>query len=183
MVIEGPPDYVRGYLCGFVQGRAQQADLQFADQIDVEDGGLLERLAAKIGLEHALTHVIVDAETAKLVAAALAAEGEHRLRLHSERSIVVAAFDYRYAVFNREQAEAVTKALQSHGPDITLVDHEEKRREDPEAEEVELYTAAHDFELKGHGRAVGPLDQIIALRRELKGIEQAEVKRIELTFA
>ncbi|MHA1567978.1 MAG: hypothetical protein ACTSXZ_00790 [Alphaproteobacteria bacterium] len=183
LVIEGPADYVRGYIRGFMHARGPRAEVVFSDEIGLRDDGPVQKIKEALHLSREITHVIVDEETAALVREGInGGKTETGLTIHSDRVIDSAEFTYSFEVFSREHGTLILKALQDPPAGIALDSHEHVLREDPNAKGVELYSPAHDYELKGKGKAMGPLDKIVWLYKELASFDQVDVEPINLIF-
>lgn len=183
MVIEGPADYVRGYIRGFVQAKGPQARVFFDDEVGLREDGLVQKIKETLHLAREVTHLVVDQETADLARQAIGEEQESQLVIRSDRVIEQASFDYEIEIFNRELGQALFKAFEERPQDIVLDQHELNIEEDPAAKGVELYSPAHDYIMKGKGHAAGQLGKIIWLYKELASYDQVDVGSIHLTFA
>lgn len=180
LAIEGSGDYLQGYLDGFIAARGARAEVIYTDQAGFADEGALQKIKQALGLGADIHHVIVDAETVALVREALTLPAA-RLKIHSEREIESAYFDYSFAIFNPEIGQRLLAALQRLPEGVRLIGHRQNVEVDPDAKGAELYSPTHDFELKGGGRAEGAVDKIVHLYQELLGFEQAEIESIHVT--
>jgi len=183
MVIEGPELYVRGYLRGWVDARGERAEVIFSDEIGINDDDIVQKVKEALHLSRHYEHLLADAETAELVAEAIAGEQYEKLNLHSNRPIERGEFTYEFQVYNREHGELVQRTFDELPEGIVLEKHNMKLKENPDAKGVEMYSPAHDYELKGAGKASGPIGKIIWLHKALASFDQVDAGEITLIFA
>lgn len=182
MIIEGPEEYACGYIRGFVAARGERAEVIFNDEVGIDDDDIVQKIKEVLRLSREVTHVVVDAETADLVREAIASTRDVPLSIRSERTVARAEFEYTFDVFNREHGDLIIKAFNDLPTGIALLEHELNVKEDPSAHGKELYSPAHEFSVKGQGKAEGPIDKIIWLYKELTSVEQLTAEDITLVF-
>lgn len=182
LVIEGPEEYGRGYIAGFVAARGGQGELFFDDEADFADDGMLHKIKEALHLTRQVFHCYLDASTAALVREAIGGATSRNLSIRQERIIQEASMAYELRMFNRELARKVFALLTEPPQGVRLVGHQAEGRVDPDAKGAELFTPTHDFEIKASGTAVGPLDKIVRMYKELASYEQVKVDPIQLTY-
>jgi hypothetical protein len=182
LLIEGPSDFARGYVRGFVAARGSDAELIFDDEAGFADDGILQRLKEALHLSKELTHCVVDEATAELVREAVNDLDEKDLDIKSDRKIAGASFEYSFAIFNSESGENLLKGFADLPTGVALEGHEQEKTVDPDAKGTEIYAPTHAYELKGHGKAVGPIDKIVWLKKQLDSFDQVEVAPIYVTY-
>ena len=182
LVIEGPEEYTRGFIRGFVGACGPHAEVFFNDEIGLAGDSLVQSIKEKLGLARQVTHVVADDETTKLVREAVAAEPEHKMAIHSERQIDSASMHFKFHVYNGELGGRLKQGVNHPAAEVAMSDVVLHETVDPKAKGVELYTPAHDYELTGQATAAGPLDKIIKLYQELSSIEQLVIEPIRLKY-
>ncbi|HPQ69239.1 MAG TPA: hypothetical protein PKW95_08915 [bacterium] len=182
MIIEGPEEYARGYIRGFVAARGSHAEVIFDDEVGIDEDDIVQKIKEALHLTREVTHAMVDAETAALVREAITTAQDVPLTVRSERTIDHARFEYKFGVYNREQGDLIINAFKDLPTGITLVDHDLHVKEDPSAHGKELYSPAHEYSVTGQGAAEGPIDKIIWLYKELTSVEQLTAEDITLVF-
>jgi len=182
MIIEGPEEYARGYVRGFVAARGSHAEVIFDDEVGIDVDDIVQKITGALGLSRKVVHSIVDADTAALVREAIGSARDVPLNVRSERTIDRARFEYKFEIFNREQGELVVKAFKNLPTGVALIGHDLHVKEDPSARGQELYSPAHEYSVTGHGAAEGPIDKIIWLYKELTSVEQLTAENITLAF-
>lgn len=183
LIIEGPDDFTRGFVTGFVAARGPKAEVVFDDEAGLADDGLLQKVKEALHLSREVTHCIVDEQTAVLVREAIGAAEEARLSIHSDRVITGGSFAYEFEVFNRDNGAKFLRRVSDLPQGVTLEEHEQEIKEVPEAHGPELFAPEHEYTLVGKGRAVGPIDKIIWLYKEFDSISQVHVESIHVRYA
>jgi len=182
LVIEGPEEYARGYINGFVAARGGKGELIFDDEAGFADDGILQKIKEALHLTRQSTHCYIDEHTAALVREAIGGEAEHRLSIRHDRVIREASLAYELHMFNRELAQKAYAVLHKPPLGVRLIDHQIEGRVDPDAKGAELFTPVHDFEIKASGTAVGPLDKIVWMYKELASYDQVRIEPIHLSY-
>ncbi len=183
LLIEGPDDYARGYIRGFVAARGPQAEVIFDDEAGFADDGIVQKLKEALHIAKQITHCVVDEDTAVLVREAISTPVERLLSIHSDRVIEHASFKYEFAVFNKENGAKFVKCVGDLPTGVTLEGHELDESIRPDAHGSEFYSPAHEYELKGEGKAIGPINKIVWLYKEFDSIDQVNVESIHVQYA
>lgn len=179
LTLEGSGEYLHGFVAGFAAGRGRRFETFFGGEAGFATEGVGQKVRHALGLGGEIHRVLVDTEAAGPLREALAAA---RVTIRAEREVAAAYFDYRFTLFNPEIAGRLLAALRDLPEGVRLVGHEQNQETDPAARGVELYTPVHDYELRGHGRAEGPVDKIVGLYQILSGFEQAELAPMHVTY-
>ncbi|NLH47952.1 MAG: hypothetical protein GX444_05030 [Myxococcales bacterium] len=179
LTLEGSGEYLHGFFAGFAAGRGRRFETIFGGEAGFAAEGAGQKIKHALGLGGEIHHVLVDGEAAAALREALATV---RVTIRAEREVEAAHFDYRFAIFNPEIAGRLLAALRDLPAGVRLIGHEQNQDTDPAARGVELYSPAHDYELRGHGRAEGPVDKIVGLYQILSGFEQVELDSMHVTY-
>jgi len=175
---EGP---VRGFVAGFLGGRAQDEAVLFGHDVRVQaatlGGRLLELVGA--GSHHAL---LTPAAVAGPLSAALRRTGADADLRHGGESVVVAAsFAFTAEAFSREVAATVESALREAVPaGVTVEAFKEEETIDQGARGAELYAPKHAYVYRAKGRIGGDLPGVLEMRRRAEQIEFVKADGITL---
>ncbi|MDP8222808.1 MAG: hypothetical protein P9L99_05560 [Candidatus Lernaella stagnicola] len=183
LLIEGPDEFARGYVSGFVAARGSHAELIFDSDAGFADDGFLQKIKEALHISAHITHCIVDEETAQLVREATDATDESLLTIRSDRFITSASFAYEFEIFNRENGAKFQARLADLPAGVALEDHALEETLDPSAKGPELFSPAHDYALAGNGTAQGPIDKIVWLYKEFDSFDQVEAHPIHVRYA
>jgi len=183
LIIEGPDEFARGFITGFVAASGSHAELIFDDEAGFADDGPLQKLKEALRLSDKVTHCVVDDQTAALVREAIASADANPLVVRSDRVIADASFAYDFEIFNRENGDKLLQCLKDVPASVKLVGHEQETKLNPDARGAEMFAPEHDYALVGHGTAVGPVDKIVWLFKEFDSISQVRVEPIHVRYA
>ena len=184
VVFQGKPKVVRAFLHGLTLGAGIDATLYFCYTEGIQDDGKIERLAEKFGLRAADCHVVVDARTSDLLKSLRKQlADETGLEILSHRRVKSATMAFRYKAYSLRHEEEILEALRKLPAETKLRGFKHGKKKDPSARGVEAYSPTHEFEAWGEGTFVGPVGQIVDLRRRVAEYPLIEAERIELVFA
>ena len=146
LVIDGTYDLVRGFVTGFLSGRAYPTPAVFSRECGIRRVSLGEKMLAWTGVHGQAAHIIVEEGiVGDLIREITTNEAGLDLKVVSNRRIKNATFDFHYRVFARVYAEEIKKIFAGASSGVT-VSFEEGPEEivKPDAKGVELFTPFHD---------------------------------------
>ncbi|MCK4547827.1 MAG: hypothetical protein KAW17_10345 [Candidatus Eisenbacteria sp.] len=184
LVIAGHYDLARGFVMGFLTGKASPGPAIFSRERGIRRVSLGEKMLAWTGIHGTAAHVIVDEGVAgDLIRDITMAEEEIGLKVISNRPIEGAAFGFHFKVFARVYGEQIKRILGS-APSGLKISYEKAPEEkvDPDARGVEAYTPSHEYEYSAKGTAAGRFADIYPLFGKLLEHPLVEVEEMELEY-
>jgi len=157
LTMVGPEDLVHGFLTGLAIGAGHHAHYFYTDvEGFADEASLTEKLEEWIKRNTRQTNVLVDNQTRGLIR-------KHRQRMITETGIVLeeerrvraAHFSFHYRAYAPRYRDEIDAALRSLPRGCRLLNHERNEIVDESARGAELYSPAHDYELKGSGEVRG----------------------------
>jgi hypothetical protein len=181
VVFQGKPKVVRAFLSGLLLGAGRRSTVYFSFLDGVQHEGKAAKLAELIGLRGSDCYVIIDVETAIwLKGLARAIADETGLIITANRRIRSASMALSYHVCARRYDDEIMAALNNLPAGLKLTGFRRDVRVDPDANGVEAYAPAHEFEATGKGAITGPVDLVIELKRNLARFPLLQTVDIEL---
>jgi hypothetical protein len=183
--ITGRFDLVRGFVVGFLAGRAFPAPALFSHESGMGRARLGERVLGWTGVLGHAAYVVVDGRVADdLVREIVAREAELDLKVSSDRRIQGATLDFHYRVFGKAYAREIQGLFRSI-PEGLEVRYESKPEEtvDPGARGVELYSPEHEYEYSARGSVSGDFAGVHAFFETLVRHPLVEVGEVRLEYA
>lgn len=175
VIIEGREEAIREILPGI----AADGDAPFwGEDLDLHAGTLSERLLELLG---ARTHHLLFVPASQVGALLRMLKAKPEIRLERVREVLSGHFSFRAETYSREVAARIRGAL--HGPlppGVLLGDFAEDEELDPDAKGVELYTPAHDYTYRAHGRFSGSPPGIFEMHRKLQALDFVHEEKLEL---
>lgn len=182
MVVEGPLPVIKGFVAGVLIARGlDPKEVLFATEHQIAVEPLREQLAEWLHLARNRSHLMVPAELKSDLRMAVSKAGSIGLSLVTERPVRSAYVDFNYAAFQPEQAAQLVSLIRGQEPALRISDDfQPTRHVDPDAKGNELYSPAHDFEVKAHGRLTGSLRHVLAFAEEAKNHPLLEISAIQI---
>jgi hypothetical protein len=178
--LTGPEERGHGFLAGLVMSPGGSGGHVFY-RSELEEGRpLLQRLLRDVASGGACRAVVDGGTLQVLRRLASRLRAEAGLELHEHGAIRSARFAFRYQAYSPRHATEIRGVLASLPEGVRLEDAKESQTVDREARGIELYSPAHDFELKGHATAIGRLDRLVAAHQLLEAHPLFEPAAIEL---
>jgi hypothetical protein len=180
VVVQGKEDYVQGFVRGLLIGENSHWWPVFNHEFGIQDETLAETLKEWVGLSDPLTRLIIPEVALPIVRRALDDPRSVGLALRSARPIVTSSFDFTLAVFNAELGAKVRDIFGKVPPSVTVTGWAPIEEENPDATGVELYSPAHDYELKGQGAVAGPFREVLYVHEQARRVSQVKESRLAL---
>jgi hypothetical protein len=180
IAIEGRERDLRAFVSGFLADRgADPARVVFGDDVGLEHESLHERLRALLrGGHHAL---LVADDLATALGDALVRGGTALgLRIADRHPIATASFAVAADVYARDVATQIRAVVRALPAGVHLTQHSEHEEEHAENRGVELYAPAHHYAYRVRGTLAGPVDGVLAVRRQLGDIEAVRLEPLHL---
>ena len=184
VVFRGKPKVVRAFLAGLVMGAGHEARIFYSYEEGVRHEGTAEKLKEKFRLRPLDVHVIVDGDTSALLKKLARRIGaDTGLEITSHRKVRSASMDFQFHAYARKYDQDIVAVLASLPADLKLRGYKHTVHQDPSAKGVEAYAPTHDYEASGSGTVSGPVDQLIAFRKQLADYPLVEAEEIILKYA
>lgn len=182
VVLDGPSDLGRGFLAGFELGAGEAAPLFLDTELSAGSGALRGKLKAVFGRHGCCQAVMAAALAARLQQLAGRLPEEVGLELAECRPVREARFSFRYRAYARKYSEEIRALLAGLPAGVRREGGDPVEHVDKQAKGVEVYSPAHDYEARGEGEIVGPVDLVVAARRQLAAHPLVETEAVELTL-
>jgi len=184
VVFRGKPKVVRGFLHGLTLGANPDAQVFFSFTDGINHEGKVERFVEKVGLRNPEVHVVVDAETSRIIKSlAKRIVQQTGLEIVTHRRVKSARLPFRFHAYTPKLDDEILALVKKIPAGVKLKDFRHNVTSDPASKGVEAYAPAHDYEATGEGELVGPVDLLVDLRRKMHDIPLIEDQDIELTLA
>jgi len=184
LVLESPPDLVRGFALGWSAasgldpeevGRRVLWPEEWDIRVSAGHGGLRQAVHPR-----AASCVVVEAELASLLLTAMQPWSD-RLHLRSRERVRSAAFEFRYELFDREQAALVRRIFAEPPEGIEVSpDYAPTEHSDPQAAGVEAYAPVHAYVCRAHGTVSGPVRGVLEVHTRCRQHERIQTTPILL---
>ena len=182
IVVHGSESAVRAFVGGFVAGYGSHGEgVVFAHDVGVAPESLTERVRE---LFHAGSHVVLLVPE-RLAGALLAAIDERGgatgLRVEGRRLIHGANVGFEATAFSEPRAAELRAALFGALPEgVAIADRVEREERHPEVRGVELYDRLHAYAYRAAGRAIGPVEGVLEMRRRASVLDGVTVGALHL---
>jgi hypothetical protein len=184
IVVDGGAHAVRGFVSGFAGDRGvDPARVLLADDVGVEPESLGERLLHLLRLEHHHLVLAPDDLADALVAALARAGREAGLALRERHRIARTHFRCSAETFSRDVAHDVHVLLASPPAGVTIADLDERAETHADEKGLAMRAPGHAYAYRAHGRVVGKLEGVLAVRRALERIECVVLEPVQLEVA
>jgi hypothetical protein len=181
--LAGPEERGHGLLAGLLMSPGGSGGHVFYSSELEEGRPLLRRLLRDVASGGGCRAVVDGGMLQLLRRLAPRLEAEAGLRLREHGAVRSARFAFRYHAFTQRHASEIRGVLAALPEGVRLEDAQENQSVDPDARGVELYSPAHDYELKGHATATGRLDRLVAAHQLLEAHPLFEPGAIELEMS
>jgi len=181
VVLDGPIDFIKGFVLGFLEGRGITGDVIF-EEAGRSQGDVFVRLLRFIRLEEDHVHLIVGAGIHELLKEALEKrQDEAPVRIVRVRKIGEARFDFRFRTFSRALGEELKDLFRNLPGVLQLRGYEPKETLRPESKAIEAYAPEHPYALEASGAVSGRAKEAIDLYNLLGRYEVVELGNLEMT--
>lgn len=184
VVVEGPHEAVRGFVCGFEFARDQREQVLYGRELPIAAASFQERLRRLLaGGSHTLLYgprpVIVE------LARGLREWGAPAgLTVTHVREIRRASFPFRGESFSRDVAGRIHAAMATSLPQgVVNTDMREDEETRPGAAGTELYAPDHGYCYRLEGVCSGPLTGVLEMHRRAAELQFVEPGEIEVETA
>jgi len=184
LVLAGDEAICRGLVLGLQIGACSEDSTLIGVEDELTEGSFGVHLRELLGGKGRLSHLVVSAAlAARAQAAAPRLEAEARVRVVAVKPLRGGRCPFTCQAFTRDHAAELRALLAALPAGATVADYVEKEQVDAEAAGVEAYAPAHEYALKAEGVLTGPIDAVLAARRQLDTHALFSVERIELELA
>ena len=181
LIFEGSLPVVRAFLTGLSLGKGWAIPFLCFDDHGIHGESRGHRALEKIKLTADLTYVAaIDRQAPAIAAAARAAHAGLGIAVRSDRPVRGAEFEFGFRLFDRRLAARLRGLLSAPRTGVAVTLAGESEDVHPEGRGIEAYAPEHDYVFEGRGVARGALPALLALREELRGIEQVDCEPIRL---
>lgn len=171
LVIKGEEEDIEAFL-------AQTSDIAVLRGEEIAPVSFLDHLRDLLDLPH--HHLLFAApEGADELVRRVA---DHpRLQLKQRVAVERAGFRFEAAAFSEEPAVRIKAVIHAPMPNgVSLMGLKEGESRDAEANGLELYSPAHDYEYRASGRMEGDLGGVVEVHRRMRDIDFVDAGKIEL---
>ena len=180
VVLEGPFDFIKGFVLGFMEGRGISGDVIF-EEAGSAKGDVFVRLLRFVRLEQDRVHLIVGAGIHELLKEALEKrQDEAPIRIVRVRKIGEARFGFRYRTYSRPFGDELKNLFQNLPEGLHLEGYEPKETLRPESKAIEAYAPEHPYAVEASGTVSGRAKEAIDLYNHLGRYEIVELGDIEM---
>ena len=172
IIVVGGEKRLRGFVAGFVGGRALDEAILLGSDIAVEPPTLTERLRDLVtsGARH--TVLAPEVVAAQLVAALGRSGADVDLHVDGHSEVVSASFEVSAEAFSPEVAARVQAALgEMLPPGVSVEAFKEEETTDGGSRGAELYAPSHDYTYRAKGRITGELTGVVEMHRRAEALE------------
>jgi hypothetical protein len=181
VVVEGPHEAVRGFVCGFEFARDQREQVVYGRELPIAAASFQERLRRLLaGDSHTLLYgppgVILE------LARGLREWGAPAgLEVTHVREVLRASFRFRGEGFSREVAGRIHAAMATSLPEgVAIADMREDEETHPGAAGPELYAPDHAYRYRLGGVCSGPLAGVLEMHRRATELQFVEPEEVEV---
>jgi hypothetical protein len=180
VVLDGPFDFIKGFVLGFMEGRGIQGDVIF-EEAGRTRGDVFVRLMRFVRLEEDHVHLIVGEGIHELLKEALEKrKNEAPVRIVRVRPIREARFGFRYRTYSRPLGEELGNLVRNLPEGLHLEGYAPKETLHPESKAIEAYAPEHPYAVEASGTVSGRAKEAIDLYNRLGRYEIAELGEIEM---
>jgi hypothetical protein len=180
VVLDGPFDFIKGFVLGFMEGRGISGDVIF-EETNRARGDVFVRLLRFVRLEEDHVHLIVGAGIHELLKEALEKrQAEAPVRIVRVRKIGEARFKFRYRTYSRPLGEELKNLFRNLPEVLHLEGYEPKETLRPESKAIEAYAPEHPYAVEASGTVSGRAKEAIDLYNRLGRYEIVELGDIKM---
>lgn len=180
VVLDGPFDFIKGFVLGFMEGRGISGDVIF-EEAGRARGDVFVRLMRFIRLEEDHVHLIVGAGIHELLKEALEKrQDEVPVRIVRVTRIEEARFEFRYRTFSQSLGEELKNLFRNLPEGMHLEGYEPKETRRPESKAIEAYAPEHPYAVEAGGTVSGRAKETIDLYNRLGRYEVVELGNLEM---
>ncbi len=180
VVIRGHERYVQGFIRGLFIGEHSHRWPVFNAEFGIEGETLAEALKEWVGLKEPVSRFVIPEEAFAIVREALADPRAVGIHLGEARPISSASFSLDAAVYSEEVGVQVKSILQRIPPGVVVEGWKPAEVLDPDSTGVELYSPAHDYELKGKASISGPFRDVLYVHEQCRRVSQVAETKLHL---
>ena len=181
LLIEGPEQVVRAFVCGFMAGAGKVSGGIFGQDLPLEPGALGERLRNLIA---ARSHqmFLAPRSLAEPLARALREHGTGAaIRLEQRRVIDEAAMSFRVETYSRENAAHMRQLFFESIPAGVHVTRESEAEEvHPDARGPEPFAPLHAYTYRVSGRIHGSIEGVTEMWERIRDQDFIEIGAMTL---
>ena len=183
-IIEGHPEFIKGFVCGLITGRGVPGGIFFGEDFELDDDSPMEMLTRLVGIRQDHTVIIVAASVMELLHEVFAVEEKAMgMKLISTREIREASFRFSFVTFSREVGGKLDLVLRQIPPDVSIEPpYAPEVKVDAEGEGVEAYAPLHEYELKAQGKISGDCEGVCHCYERLHRYEVVELTPLVLNY-
>jgi len=185
VIVKGSYDLAKGFVLGFMEGRAIEGEAIFEEEQHIKVEGTLAQLIRISGIKGRTLHVIVGSGFYDLISEAFQhVQDRMDLEVESVRVITDAFFDFHYKAFTRELGDELQGLFDALPEGLNIEGkYAPKESLDPEGKGIETYAPLHDYELTASGQIHGPAKEALDFYRRLELYDMVELGEINLKYA
>ena len=183
VVIQGKQEYTRAFIEGVIVGGDAFGSLYFLDDLDVEHDSLLGQIRELISGED-MTTILIEGSLFDLVKKGISDLSQDlNLTIKNHHKVKEATFSYKVKCYSKEHGVTIKKLFEELPDGASLSPNSElEEKTDPSAKGVEMYAAAHDYELSGKGKVTGNAASVLQVYSEAVKEPLITLGKIEFTF-
>ncbi len=182
LVVEGQELLVQGFVKGLFVGGPSHDWPVFNNEFGIEAERFSSALKEWVGLAEHLSHFVVAEESLELVRDALRNPRCPGLELRAVRPVLSASFDFTFAIFNEELGQQARDIFEKVPDGVAVADYQVEELRSDADKGVELYTSAHDYELKGQGSVSGSFRDTLYVHEQARRVEQIAESELRLVL-
>jgi hypothetical protein len=182
VIIDGPFDFMRGFVLGFLEGRGLQGEAIFGIEHHIENESKFGQLMRLIGAKEDRAALIVDCRLQEMIREAIEKRTlKNTLKIVSERELTEAYFKFSYHAYSRKLGNELKTLFGSLSPGIRIEKgRDPKETVNPEGKGIGAYAPLHEYEIEAAGEIHGPVKEVIDLYGEAEHKDMVELGEIEL---
>lgn len=180
VVIRGHERYAQGFIRGLFIGQHTHWWPVFHAEFGIEGETLAEALKEWVGLAEPVSRFVIPEAAFETVLAALRDPRALGLKLVEARPIRSATFSLDAAVYSEAVGEQVKAILQRIPPSVSIEGWRPAEVVDPDSSGVELYSPAHDYQLKGKASISGPFRDVLYMHEQCRRVSQVAETKLHL---
>ncbi len=183
-VFEGKYETICGIMEGFLLGKDKAWEWFPSKNFDIETETFTEAFLEWASLKSKLHHIIIEKDFINTLTESLKKHPEMKYAgesyIKSVREIESATFEFKSKSYAKKYGDEIQSILKELPASVKISDLSEELKEDKDAEGIELYAPAHDYEYRSHGKVTGNINDIIEFRKILNTHPLIEVTDIKL---
>jgi len=185
-VFEGKYDTISGMMEGFLLGADKNWKWFFSRDFHIEAETFTDAFLEWASLKSKLHHIIVEEDFLNALSDACKKHPEMKhisdKYIKSTKEITKASFEFESKTYAKKYGLEIQEILRERSPKLEISDFKEEEKENKDAEGIELYTPAHDYDYESEGKISGPVDEVIEFRTKLNLHPLVEVSNTKLYF-